>query len=1166
MAEFNDAEQKEIKKLARQVLSESGTNLENVPEEESFNEGDYVPFIKNDNTVAKIQGTSIGSGGGGGGGDVTVDEELSSRSTNPVQNKAIKSAIDKKQDTLVGSGTGQNVKTINGESIVGSGNIVIQGGGGTGTVSGVKVGSGGSVISPTDGVVTIPSYEDGAQKHIAPTASEVKTALETVATSQGKFLRDDGTWQTPPSGGGDVTGVKGDSESQYRTGNVNITKANIGLGNVENKSSSTLKSEIMTEANVKKALGTGSGTTKYLREDGQWTEPKGGNTADVNYDANNKKITKTIGGATSDVVTVDELKNDMSLKKGDVGLGNVVDTGDSATPSSGGTTKFTTGGAYTELAKKVDKTTKVNGHALNGDVSVTKSDVGLGNVGNFKAVSTVASQGLTDAEKSNARTNIGAGTSSFSGSYNDLTNKPTILKENDIPLNYYHQYGNFFGDIENMYLGGINLNWVQSLVVTEDYFYLFFTRAEYMTIGSTSNVRRDHAVCLLYDRKFNFKGYSEITYNDSTSYNAGVCHANDATLCNGDIYLAICDDYARGVLKVSASTLASNCQSSSHPNTTAVKVLANTQVIAIDYDPASNTFAINLGNSLAIYDSGFNFVKTVKDSYMQVVGSAINGVITQQGLIIREGIIECYDWYHYLGNDDSGGCVVLSSFDIDTGLLKDVRYVLTDFTNEIEGACKDPITGSVWSVFGINAYNTPEAFSVGYFGTRRVKEDVNVKQLRNIGLLSSNSGLAVYVKNDYTGYSNGSLTMPYKTVGEALVSIVGYITRIELVLVYTGQDYYCNYIRTSDFPLRITSTSSSRPTLRTTIRTRHASITVANVNLTGSSFSNESSVILLEQDSYLWLENSDISLDATHKNAIRTKSVAGMAVSGLTFTAPSGGTDMTNRTATYCAVRRDYGSLYVSIIGNVACENLAFVYASTNDGVVNIEGWNALTSMLTLTNSLFAINSAQCGPIIHLPDANSSSELNDYSVLAEKTGNNPAFRFTVRKSRLGIPMGEYYNEQGVLKSGDKDRIPSIASESGTVLDSGTDLNSIVNSGTYVCQSGGVAKTILNTPYSTGNFRLWHIVNTGIDGDGSQQWSTQILLSPSAGRMWVRGHDKSAFGAWVELHTVKTLSGDAASRPTEVAVGYQYFDTSLATPKPIFYKGDGKWVDATGIEV
>ena len=52
----------------------------------------------------------------------------------------------------------------------------------------------------------------------------------------------------------------------------------------------------------------------------------------------------------------------------------------------------------------------------------TKSDVGLGNVGNFKAVSTVASQGLSDTEKANARANIGAG----DGNYNNLSNKPTI--------------------------------------------------------------------------------------------------------------------------------------------------------------------------------------------------------------------------------------------------------------------------------------------------------------------------------------------------------------------------------------------------------------------------------------------------------------------------------------------------------------------------------------------------------------------------------------------------------------------------------------------------------------------------------------------------------------------------------------------------------------------
>ena len=37
-------------------------------------------------------------------------------------------------------------------------------------------------------------------------------------------------------GGGDVTGVKGNAESTYRKGNVNITPENIGLGNVNNTS------------------------------------------------------------------------------------------------------------------------------------------------------------------------------------------------------------------------------------------------------------------------------------------------------------------------------------------------------------------------------------------------------------------------------------------------------------------------------------------------------------------------------------------------------------------------------------------------------------------------------------------------------------------------------------------------------------------------------------------------------------------------------------------------------------------------------------------------------------------------------------------------------------------------------------------------------------------
>lgn len=56
-------------------------------------------------------------------------------------------------------------------------------------------------------------------------ATDVKSALEELNNNIATI-----------TGGGVVTGVKGDAETTYRLGQVNITKANIGLGNVENTS------------------------------------------------------------------------------------------------------------------------------------------------------------------------------------------------------------------------------------------------------------------------------------------------------------------------------------------------------------------------------------------------------------------------------------------------------------------------------------------------------------------------------------------------------------------------------------------------------------------------------------------------------------------------------------------------------------------------------------------------------------------------------------------------------------------------------------------------------------------------------------------------------------------------------------------------------------------
>lgn len=85
------------------------------------------PTLVSGVNIKTINGTSIL-----GSGDitidipeVTVDTALSNTSENPVQNKIVKAELDKKQATLV---SGTNIKTVNGQSLLGSGNVAIQSG------------------------------------------------------------------------------------------------------------------------------------------------------------------------------------------------------------------------------------------------------------------------------------------------------------------------------------------------------------------------------------------------------------------------------------------------------------------------------------------------------------------------------------------------------------------------------------------------------------------------------------------------------------------------------------------------------------------------------------------------------------------------------------------------------------------------------------------------------------------------------------------------------------------------------------------------------------------------------------------------------------------------------------------------------------------------------
>lgn len=110
---------------------------------------------------------------------------------------------------------------------------------------------------------------------ITPDEKRIYTLMNSSSPySKGSQFKWSGSTYVKINDGGfvNVTGVKGNSESTYRTGDVNITKSDIGLGNVENKSSATIREEL-TKSNVTTALEIGSGTSKYFREDGSWTTP-----------------------------------------------------------------------------------------------------------------------------------------------------------------------------------------------------------------------------------------------------------------------------------------------------------------------------------------------------------------------------------------------------------------------------------------------------------------------------------------------------------------------------------------------------------------------------------------------------------------------------------------------------------------------------------------------------------------------------------------------------------------------------------------------------------------------------------------------------------------------------------------------------------------------------
>ena len=261
------------------------------------------------------------------------------------------------------------------------------------------------------------------------------------------------------------------------SGNVSVTASDVGLGNVTNTSdankpvSTAQQTALDLKANIASPTFTGTvgGITATMVGLGNVTNTSDANkpvstaqqtALDLKANSASPTFTGTVGGITAVMVGLGSVTNDAQTKSavvpntapsaGQILAGNTDGTAYAPVSLSQDCTLGATGaiactksnntafgtGAFATIANYVPTSTTVNGHALSGNVSVTASDVGLGNVTNTsdadKPVSTaqqtaldlkanIASPTFTGAVGGITAAMVGAAASNASTTVNGVT-------------------------------------------------------------------------------------------------------------------------------------------------------------------------------------------------------------------------------------------------------------------------------------------------------------------------------------------------------------------------------------------------------------------------------------------------------------------------------------------------------------------------------------------------------------------------------------------------------------------------------------------------------------------------------------------------------------------------------------------------------------------------
>lgn len=244
----------------------------------------------------------------------------------------------------------------------------------------------GDMYNVSDEFTTTTDFAEGAGNTI-PLGSNV-------------YKNSDGKWDV--LAGSPVTGVKGSAETAYRRGNVNITKENIGLGNVDNTADSEKRVSYATSA------GSADSATKSSNDS---ANQKITSTYIKGVGIKNHTVTVTKGDGTSSSFEVPDADTNTtySLKK----TGSKIQL----VGSDGSTTEVTDDNTTYDLDTMINALPVGTDDPVDNDYYVSQNvDGGTSNTGYFRRpVSKLWNY---------IKTKLAA--VATSGSYTDLSNKPTI--------------------------------------------------------------------------------------------------------------------------------------------------------------------------------------------------------------------------------------------------------------------------------------------------------------------------------------------------------------------------------------------------------------------------------------------------------------------------------------------------------------------------------------------------------------------------------------------------------------------------------------------------------------------------------------------------------------------------------------------------------------------